>query len=202
MTKVVGLTGGIASGKSTVSKMLSQVGFPIVDADLVAHRLQQPGQPGFERLVDHFGRGILTGGGELDRSRLGQLAFGDPVARDELNQAMQPLIREEIMAQVANFKRTGVPVVVIDVPLLFEQHYDDDCDLTVVVTVDRAHQLQRLQQRNDYDRVTALARIDAQLPLTVKAARADIVIDNNGDYHQLQKQVAQLVKRLHQAWLW
>ncbi|HJA22067.1 MAG TPA: dephospho-CoA kinase [Candidatus Limosilactobacillus intestinipullorum] len=199
MTKVVGLTGGIASGKSTVSKMLSQVGFPIVDADLVAHRLQQPGQPGFERLVDHFGRGILTGGGELDRSRLGQLAFGDPVARDELNQAMQPLIREEIMAQVANFKRTGVPVVVIDVPLLFEQHYDDDCDLTVVVTVDRAHQLQRLQQRNGYDRVTALARIDAQLPLTVKAARADIVIDNNGDYHQLQKQVAQLVKRLHQA---
>ena len=199
MTKVVGLTGGIASGKSTVSKMLSQVGFPIVDADLVAHRLQQPGQPGFERLVDHFGRGILTGGGELDRSRLGQLAFGDPVARDELNQAMQPLIREEIMAQVANFKRTGVPVVVIDVPLLFEQHYDDDCDLTVVVTVDRAHQLQRPQQRNGYDRVTALARIDAQLPLTVKAARADIVIDNNGDYHQLQKQVAQLVKRLHQA---
>lgn len=199
MTKVVGLTGGIASGKSTVSKMLSQVGFPIVDADLVAHRLQQPGQPGFERLVDHFGRGILTGGGELDRSRLGQLAFGDPVARDELNQAMQPLIREEIMAQVANFKRTGVPVVVIDVPLLFEQHYDDDCDLTVVVTVDRAYQLQRLQQRNGYDRVTALARIDAQLPLTVKAARADIVIDNNGGYHQLQKQVAQLVKRLHQA---
>ncbi|MGM9892318.1 dephospho-CoA kinase [Limosilactobacillus sp.] len=197
MTKVIGLTGGIASGKSTVSGMLAQVGFPIIDADLVAHRLQQPGQPGFERLVDQFGRGILAQNGELDRARLGQLAFGNSDIRKQLNQLMQPLIRETIMEQVAGFKRSRVPVVILDAPLLFEQHYDDDCDLTVVVTVDYPTQVQRLQKRNGYDRKTAQERIAAQMPLAQKKAQADLVIDNNGDYHQLQKQVAQLVQRLH-----
>ncbi|EEW52936.1 dephospho-CoA kinase [Limosilactobacillus antri] len=197
MTQVVGLTGGIASGKSTVSRLLSQVGFPVVDADLIVHRLQQPGQPGFERLVERFGTTILDPNGSLDRQRLGQLAFNDQTARKQLNQVMQPLIRDTIMAQLAQLKDTAVPAIILDAPLLFEQHYDEDCDLIVVVAVDEATQLTRLMERDDLSRPAAQARIAAQLPLAAKLARADVVIDNNGDYNHLRRQVAQLVKRLN-----
>lgn len=197
MTQVVGLTGGIASGKSTVSGLLGQVGFPIIDADLVAHRLQQPGQPGFERLVERFGRSILTMDGSLDRQRLGQFVFNNQDARNQLNQVMQPLIRETIMGQLTGFTKAAVPVVILDVPLLFEQGYDEDCDLVVVVTVDKATQLARLMKRDGLSQAAAQARVAAQMPLNEKAARADIVIDNNGDDNHLRQQVAQLVKRLN-----
>lgn len=202
MTKLVGLTGGIASGKSTVSKMLSQVGFPIVDADLVVHRLQQPGQPGFERLVDQFGQSILNAAGQLDRQRLGQMAFRDANTRRELNRVMQPLIRDTIFDQINELKKAGMPAIILDAPLLLEQHYDEDCDLVVVVAVDHETQLARLMARNNYSRVEAKERVDSQMPLSQKEKLADLVIDNNGDYQQLQTQVAQLVKRLKSAWLW
>ena len=197
MTQIVGLTGGIASGKSTVSRLLGQVGFPIIDADLVAHRLQQPGQPGFERLVERFGRSIVTMDGSLDRQRLGQFVFNNQDARNQLNQVMQPLIRETIMGQLTGFTKAAVPVVILDVPLLFEQGYDEDCDLVVVVTVDKATQLARLMKRDGLSQAAAQARVAAQMPLNEKAARADIVIDNNGDDNHLRQQVAQLVKRLN-----
>lgn len=199
MTKLVGLTGGIASGKSTVSKMLSQVGFPIVDADLVVHRLQQPGQPGFERLVDQFGQSILNAAGQLDRQRLGQMAFRDANTRRELNRVMQPLIRDTIFDQINELKKAGMPAIILDAPLLLEQHYDEDCDLVVVVAVDHETQLARLMARNNYSRVEAKERVDSQMPLSQKEKLADLVIDNNGDYQQLQTQVAQLVKRLKSA---
>lgn len=197
MTQIVGLTGGIASGKSTVSRLLGQVGFPIIDADLVAHRLQQPGQPGFERLVERFGRSIVTMDGSLDRQRLGQCVFNNQDARNQLNQVMQPLIRETIMGQLTGFTKAAVPVVILDVPLLFEQGYDEDCDLVVVVTVDKATQLSRLVKRDGLSQAAAQARVAAQMPLNKKVARADIVIDNNGDDNHLRQQVAQLVKRLN-----
>lgn len=197
MTKVVGLTGGIASGKSTVSKLLAQVGFPIIDADLVVHRLQQPGQPGFTRLVEHFGQAILTRGGDLDRRRLGQVVFNDQKARGQLNQLLQPLIRDTIMDQVANLKKAAVPAIILDAPLLFEQHYDEDCDLVVVVVVAGDAQLARLMKRDGLSLAAARARIASQLPQSAKVARADVVIDNNGDYNHLRRQVAQLVKRLN-----
>lgn len=197
MTQVVGLTGGIASGKSTVSRLLSQVGFPIIDADLVAHRLQQPGQPGFERLVEQFGRSLVAMDGSLDRQRLGQLVFNDQAARSQLNQVMQPLIRDAIMGQLASLKNAVVPTIILDAPLLFEQGYDEDCNLVVVVTVDKATQLARLMERDGLSQAAARARVAAQMPLNEKAARADIVIDNNGDYDHLRQQVARLVKRLN-----
>lgn len=198
MTKLVGITGGIASGKSTVSQMLAQAGFPVIDADQVAHQLQRPGQAGLERISATFGPAILTPAGELDRAQLGRQVFSNPDDRKRLDQLMQPLIRDRIFALVTNFKRAGVPVVILEVPLLFEQHYDDDCDLTVVVTIDQRTQLERLQKRNGYSKSAAQARIDAQQPLAKKAAQADIIIDNNGDYEQLRQQVTQLVKRLRQ----
>ena len=184
MTKLVGLTGGIASGKSTVSKMLSQVGFPIVDADLVVHRLQQPGQPGFERLVDQFGQSILTAAGQLDRQRLGQMAFSNADTRQELNRVMQPLIRDTIFDQINDLKKAGMPAIILDAPLLFEQQYDEDCDLVVVVAVNYENQLVRLMARDNYSRVEAKERVDSQMPLSQKEKLADLVIDNNGDCQQ------------------
>ncbi|MDO4903592.1 MAG: dephospho-CoA kinase [Limosilactobacillus sp.] len=196
MTKVVGLTGGIASGKSTVSAMLQSVGFAVIDADMLAHRLQQPGQPGFERLVDQFGSQILTASGQIDRVRLGHMAFSNPATRDKLNQLMQPIIRETIHDQIASLKKAGAPVIILDVPLLFEQHYDDDCDMVVVVSLDQDTQLKRLEERNGYTRSEALSRINAQMPLAQKVEKADLVIDNNRDLKYLQSQVAQLVDQL------
>lgn len=193
MTKVVGLTGGIASGKSTVSQMLRQVGLPVVDADQVVRHLQQPGQVGLTALVNQFGQQILTVDGRLNRAALGQMAFSDDHVRQQLNQVMQPLIRETIMDQLTSFKQQGVPAVILDAPLLFEEHYDQDCDLVVVVSLDHDKQVQRLMRRNGYSKAAAEERIAAQWPLEKKTARADIVLDNNGTRQQLQQQVAKLV---------
>ena len=196
MTKVVGLTGGIASGKSTVSQMLSQVGLPIVDADQVAHRLQRPGQLGLTELVDQFGRGILTPDGHLNRGALGKMVFSDAGVRHQLNTIMQPLIRETIMDQLAAFKKQDIPFVILDAPLLFEQGYDQECDLIVVVTVSHDRQVHRLMSRNGYSKPVAEQRIAAQWPLAKKVRQADVVINNDGSLDELRRQVAKVVDYL------
>ncbi|WP_367333626.1 dephospho-CoA kinase [Limosilactobacillus sp.] len=196
MTKVVGLTGGIASGKSTVSQMLSQVGLPIVDADQVAHRLQRPGQLGLTELVDQFGRGILTPDGHLNRGGLGKMAFSDASVRHQLNAIMQPLIRETIMDQLAAFKKQDIPFVILDAPLLFEQGYDQECDLIVVVTVSHDRQVYRLMSRNGYSKPVAEQRIATQWPLVKKVRQADVVINNDGSLDELRRQVAKVVDYL------
>lgn len=196
MTRIIGLTGGIASGKSTVSNLLRQAGLPIIDADQVARQVQRPGSPALDKLAAAFGHKIITPDGHLDRQRLGQRVFADPAARQELDRIMQPLIRDAIWQAVANFKQQGVANVVLDVPLLFEAGYDTECDLVVVVRVSPATELQRLMARNGYSKAAAQARIAAQLPLSAKVAKADIVIDNDGSLAQTQRQVAQLVEDL------
>lgn len=196
MTKVVGLTGGIASGKSTVSQMLSQVGLPIVDADQVAHCLQRPGQLGLTELVDQFGRGILTPDGHLNRKVLGKMAFSDAGVRHQLNTIMQPLIRETIMDQLAAFKKQDIPFVILDAPLLFEQGYDQECDLIVVVSVSHDRQVHRLISRNGYSKPVAEQRIAAQWPLAKKVRQADVVINNDGSLDELRRQVAKVVDYL------
>ena len=196
MTRIIGLTGGIASGKSTVSNLLRQAGLPIIDADQVARQVQRPGSPALDKLVAAFGHEIIAPDGHLDRKRLGQQVFADPAARQELDRIMQPLIRDAIWQAVENFKKQGVANVILDVPLLFEAGYDDDCDLVVVVRVSPATELQRLMARNGYSKTAAQARIAAQLPLSTKVAKADVVIDNNGGLEQTRRQVAQLVEDL------
>lgn len=196
MTKVVGLTGGIASGKSTVSQMLSQVGLPIVDADQVAHCLQRPGQLGLTELVDQFGRGILTPDCHLNRKVLGKMAFSDAGVRHQLDTIMQPLIRETIMDQLAAFKKQDIPFVILDAPLLFEQGYDQECDLIVVVSVSHDRQVHRLISRNGYSKPVAEQRIAAQWPLAKKVRQADVVINNDGSLDELRRQVAKVVDYL------
>lgn len=196
MTKIIGLTGGIASGKSTVSALLRQAGIPVIDADQVARQVQRPGSVALDKLAAAFGPAIIAPDGSLNRQQLGQRVFDDPAARQELDRIVQPLIKDTIWQAVDNFRRQGVANVVLDVPLLFEAGYDTDCDLVVVVRVSPATELRRLMARNGYSRAAAQARIAAQLPLSVKVAKADVVIDNDGSREETRRQVAQLVEDL------
>lgn len=194
--KIIGLTGGIASGKSLVSNILRQTGWPIIDADQVTRQLQEPGAVGLKKIAAYFGQQMIKDDGNLNRAKLGRQVFAHPKERAQLNQIMQPLIRERVAEQLQQFQRQQVPYVVLDFPLLFEAHYAEDCDLIVVVAVRPAVQLQRLMERNGYSKQEALNRINAQLPLAEKVAQADVIIDNNGSKETTKQQVATLVDKL------
>ena len=196
MTRIIGLTGGIASGKSTVINLLRQAGMPIVDADQITRQVQRPGSTALDKLAAAFGNQIIQPDGNLDRAQLGKRVFADAAARQELNQIMQPLIRDAIWQAVDTLKKQNIPNVILDLPLLYEQHYDEDCDLVVVVTVSPETELHRLMARNHYSAAEARARIAAQMPLSEKVARADVVIDNDASLEQTRRQVAQLVEHL------
>lgn len=188
-TILVGVTGGIASGKSTVSRQLAAAGLAVVDADQVARQVVEPGTSGLQQVVNTFGSGVLLATGELDRHGLGRRIFNDDGKRRQLNQILQPIIREAIRDKVNQLRREGQRIIVLDIPLLFETGYAKDCDRILVVTIRPDIQLQRLMTRNGYSREEAQARIDAQFPLAAKAARADYVINNSGDRQALSRAV-------------
>ncbi|MFR0609905.1 dephospho-CoA kinase [Limosilactobacillus mucosae] len=198
MTKVIGLTGGIASGKSTISNILKEVGWPVIDADQTARQVVMPGSKGLEQIVRRFGSQVLQSDGTLDRALLGRMVFGDPKGLSDLDQIEHPLIMAAIDEQLTSFKKQGLPVVVLDVPLLFETGMDQECDLTVLAVVDRQTQLERLIKRDHCTETAALKRINAQMPLEEKMRRANVIIDNNGSLEQTRRQVAKLVERVSQ----
>ncbi|WP_242336373.1 dephospho-CoA kinase [Limosilactobacillus urinaemulieris] len=197
MTKLIGLTGGIATGKSTVSTLLRLSGYPVIDADQVVRQLQTVHSKGLERLTAVFGSGILNADQTLNRQALGSLVFSDQTKLAKLNMIMQPLIREEIWRQIKNYQKQQIPYVILDAPLLFEENYTDECDLVVVVATDYQIQVQRLMKRNGYSQTEAEQRIDSQMPLAKKKQLADIVIDNNGSKEELKRQVAGLIDQMH-----
>lgn len=197
MTKLIGLTGGIATGKSTVSGLLRVSGYPVIDADQVVHQLQAAHSKGLKQLVAVFGNEILNTDQTLNRQMLGSLVFNNQDQLAKLNMVMQPLIREEIYRQISHYQKQQIPYIILDAPLLFEENYASDCDLVVVVATDRQIQIQRLMARNGYSRREAEQRIDSQMPLTRKKQLADIVIDNNGSKGELKRQVAGLIDQMH-----
>lgn len=198
MTKVIGLTGGIASGKSTISNIFKEVGWPVIDADQTARQVVMPGSLGLAQIVSRFGSQVLQPDGTLDRTALGSMVFDDPQSLSDLDQIEHPLIMAAIDKQLAGFKKQGLPVVVLDVPLLFETGLDQECDLTVLAVVDHKTQLERLMKRDHCTKAAALKRINAQMPLEEKMRRADVIIDNNGSLAQTRLQVARLVERVSQ----
>lgn len=198
MTKVIGLTGGIASGKSTISNIFKEVGWPVIDADQTARQVVMPGSLGLAQIVSRFGSQVLQPNGTLDRAALGSMVFDDPQNLSDLDQIEHPLIMAAIDKQLAGLKKQGLPVVVLDVPLLFETGMDQECDLTVLAVVDRKTQLERLMKRDHCSKAAALKRINAQMPLEEKMRRADVTIDNNGSLAQTRLQVAKLVERVSQ----
>ena len=198
MARIIGLTGGIASGKSTVTSYLKEKGYPVIDADQVVRELQVPGGALYRVLVDHFGKEILTKEGELDRVALGQRIFSDPSERDWSNRVQGRLIREAL-AEVRDRQATQSDLFFMDIPLLIEQHYEEWFESVWLVAVSTATQLKRLMERNHLSEKEAQERIASQMPLDEKRAPADLVLDNNGDltalYAQLDAALQQLERR-------
>ncbi|MGP8249798.1 MAG: dephospho-CoA kinase [Candidatus Dormibacteria bacterium] len=180
MSRVIGLTGGIASGKSTVAGMLAAKGAWIVDADQLARRVVGPGTPALSEIARSFGPDVIAADGSLDRSRLAELVFADESARQRLNAIVHPGVLELSQGEIREAQAAGAGVVVYDVPLLFETQRQKEFDGTLVVWVEPQAQLLRLRLRSDLSEADAMARIAAQMPLDRKRELADWVIDNSG----------------------
>ena len=185
--KIIGLTGGIACGKSTVSKALRALGAYIVDADAAAHALSQPKQPLFNAYVERFGADIVSPRGTLDRAAIARLIFADPALRAEVDAIAHPLIRAEAERRLGAARAAGAKAAVLDVPLLFEAGWDAIPDETWVVMLARLCARNPLMSERE-----ARARIAAQMPLTEKCARADVIIDNSGTKEETQQRVKEL----------
>lgn len=192
MTYFLGLTGGIASGKSTVAALFKEQGIPVIDADQVAHQVLATNKSVQAQLQATFGEAVVKNG-QVDRPMLGQQVFGNPEALDQLNAITGPAILTAIKQQM---QAADAPLVVLDVPLLYEQHYEQYCDGVAVVYVERKTQLQRLMARNQLTVEQAIARIDSQSDLATKKARADFVIDNQGTPAMLRQRVLALLQQL------
>jgi dephospho-CoA kinase len=186
---VRGLTGGIACGKSTVSRLLAARGAAIVDADSLARDVVAPGTAGLAEVVAAFGNDVLHADGTLDRERLGQRVFGDPAARARLNAVTHPRIAELSILRIAEARASGAPIVIYDAALLFEVGRADFFRPLVVVTAPREVQISRIVARDALSPEAAAARIDSQMPVAEKAARADHVIDNGGSLAHTEAQV-------------
>ena len=179
MTYILGLTGGIASGKSTVSAYLAQNGALIIDADLIARQVVAKKSSGLKQIVAKFGGEILTASGELDRKKLGKLVFSNKELLKALTDITGPLIRAEILREIEAAKKAQVKLVVLDIPLLFETGYQTLCDKVMVVTIPSKLQLERVMKRDNLSAAEARKRIANQLPASKRNELADVLIDNS-----------------------
>lgn len=190
---IVGLTGSIATGKSTVSKMFADAGAVIVDADKIVREVQQPGKRAFLEIVEHFGSDVLLTTGELDRAKLGSLVFGNEENRSKLNAIVHPRVREERDQQTAAaLARDNQAIIIWDIPLLIETGIYQEVEKTVVVYVDRETQYERLLKRDELSAEAAKQRIAAQMPIEEKKRYADFLIDNRGTIEETQRQVQEV----------
>jgi dephospho-CoA kinase len=187
--KLVGLTGGIGTGKSTVSALLRARGVCVVDADEATRAVQVPGSPGLERIVEAFGPEFLTPSGELDRARLAAIVFKDPEARRRLNAIVHPLVRAWMAERVREAAERGERIVVLDIPLLYESRGEEGLDAVIVVYAPPELQLRRLVELRGMSEAEARERIAAQLPIDEKRRRARHVILNTGDLEWLRAEV-------------
>lgn len=201
---MIGLTGGIGTGKSRVAELLRALGAAVECSDAIVRELQAPGGAGLAAIVETFGRDYLTPEGELDRPKLGKLVFNDPSARTRLNLLIHPLVTRETLARIEAHRARGVAVIVADIPLLLEGKQAGvgsgavlPFDSIVLVYATEEQQLARVVARDGLSRADALSRIRAQLPIEQKRALADVVIDNSGAWEAAEKQV----REHYAAWL-
>ena len=192
MTRGIGLTGGIASGKSTVASMLRARGAPVVDADALARQVVEPGTPALAEIIQRFGPEVLDGAGRIDRKRLAEIVFADAAARADLNRITHPRIAAAASAEVARHTAAGAPVVFYEAALIVENGLQRGFDGLVVVTVPPERQIARLMRRDGLDRRAAEERLAAQLPLAAKLAAATHVIDNGQSEAETRAQVEAL----------
>jgi dephospho-CoA kinase len=194
--KIIGLTGGIATGKSTVAKLFRRVGFHVIDADNVYKELSKPGNVLYNKLIAEFSTAIVGPDYEIDWKKLGTMVFADEALRQRLNAITHPVVRAEIDRLVQMGREAREDFVVLEIPLLFETGYQSFCDLVVLVKTDQGTQIRRLIARDRISNEAALKRIEAQMPLDEKIKLSDYVIDNSADLIKTEKQFYQVLTKI------
>jgi len=197
MTLIVGLTGGIASGKSTISSYYQSLHIPIIDADIESRLAVEIGEPAYVEIVAHFGKDILHQDGTLNRQKLGEIIFSNEGERDVLNSIVHPDVRRRMDEKQRQAVKMGEKIVILDIPLLFENKLNTMVDRTILVYVDRDIQIARLRNRNNLSYEQAVNRINAQMPLLEKKALADEVINNNRTIENSLQQAKNILEKWH-----
>lgn len=192
---VIGLTGSIATGKSTVASMFMDLGIPVIDADRIAREVVEPGEEAYKKVVETFGEEILLEDRSLNRPKLGRIVFSDEEKRNQLNSIVHPAIRKRMLEKRDAYLKNGEDCVVLDIPLLFESKLEHFVDKIIVVYVDEDVQLKRLLERNQLTKEEALQRIRSQMPVKDKIELADAVIDNNGTIEHSFKQLKEILQK-------
>lgn len=192
MALIIGLTGGIASGKSTVARAFAALGAPWVDADDIAREVVEPGEPALAEIAERFGAGVLNGEGTLNRRALREIVFADERERRWLESATHPRIRERLVEHLARFHASGAPYGLLVSPLLFESGQSEMVDRTLVIDVPEALQIERTAARDEVDADQARAIVAAQMPRRERLARADDVLDNGGSEAAMRRRVSEL----------
>jgi dephospho-CoA kinase len=194
--KWIGLTGGIASGKSSVSQILKDEGFSVVDADAIARLVVDPGSPGLRTVLAQFGNDLLSPDGSLDRKRLGQLVFGQPEQLTKLEHILHPLVRQETAKQKQELEKQGKKFAFYDVPLLFEKKMQPEFDGILVVSTSEDLQKARMKKRDGLSDSEIANRLSAQLKLPDKVKQATWVIENNAGLSELRNSTLEILKKI------
>lgn len=197
MTRVIGLTGGIGSGKSTVSQCLAELGAIIIDADKVGHEAFKPDTAAWHDVVATFGRQILAPSGEVDRKKLGEIVFNQPESLARLNQIMHPRMHDMIQAQIAEYRQQEVDVVVLEAAILIEANWTSLVDEVWITVTPKAMVLERLKKQRGLAEEQTLARIRSQMTAAERVKHADVVINNDGDLEAMKAKVDELWQKLH-----
>jgi dephospho-CoA kinase len=195
--KVIGITGGIGSGKSTVSQFLAELGAVIIDADKVGHEAFKPHTETWREVVAAFGRQILTSKGDIDRGKLGKIVFGSPESLEQLNRIMHPRMYDMVKARLEEYRRRGVEVVVLEATLLLEAGWTSLVDEVWVTMAGEATVLKRLQGRGGLSEPEALARIRSQMSNEERVKHSDVIVNNDCDLTELKVRVGELWQSLH-----
>lgn len=196
MTVVLGVTGGIASGKSTVDNFFHQKDIPVIDSDVISHEILTPGNVGYAAVVSQFGPSYLNPDKTINRRKLGELVFNEPRQLQILNKITHPLIFQEIENRITQNKQAGKQLVVVDVPLLFESGDQSYYDSILLIAVPEDLQIKRLRQRDHLNRAESLRRIHSQMPLVEKEKLADYVITNTGTIKELESKLNRLLLKI------
>lgn len=192
---IIGLTGGIATGKSKVAGFLMKQGLPVVDADKVAREVVEPGEKAYSQIIDHFGTEVLEKDGSINRKELGRIIFSNQEKRELLNQIVHPAVRQRMIEKKEILQKQGHHHIVFDIPLLVESKLQHMVDLVVLVYTDPASQIKRLMERDNQGAEDAESRIASQMPIDEKKQHADEVIDNSGSEDETKEQILELSRK-------
>lgn len=202
MSLIIGLTGGIATGKSTVANFFKEADIPVIETDVIAKNVMQKGSDVYQAVRDYFGEEILLSNGEIHRKLLGQLIFSDAEKRQFLNDTVHPAVKTVMLREIEKYRLEGKKLIIVDVPLLFEAGFDQSVDLTLVVATDEMTQLNRLMERDNIDKALANQKIKAQWPLVEKKEKADFVLDNSESILSTKKAFRDILEVLKERAQW